>query len=128
MIEVDPRVCRDLRKRGVTAIQGLAENERNLVRANMEHASVVVVALPESIALQLVVHYVRREHPRLPIIARARTASEREYLQNEGVGEIVVAETEVAIEMARYTLGRLGVSAPETQAIVRGLRRRSTGM
>jgi CPA2 family monovalent cation:H+ antiporter-2 len=128
VIEVDPRVCRELRKRGVTAIQGLAENERNLVRANMEHASVVVVALPESISLQLVVHYVRREHPRLPIIARARTSAEREYLQNEGVSEIVVAETEVAIEMARYTLGRLGVSAPETQAIVRGLRRRSTGM
>jgi voltage-gated potassium channel Kch len=47
-------------------------------------------------------------------------------LQKEGVGEIVVAETEVALEMARFTLGRLGVSAPETAAIVQGLRRRAT--
>jgi hypothetical protein len=46
-------------------------------------------------------------------------------LEREGVGEIVVPETEVALEMARYTLGRLGVSAAETQAIVSGLRRRS---
>ena len=35
-------------------------------------------------------------------------------LEREGAGEIVVAETEVALEMARFTLGRLGVSGPET--------------
>ena len=127
VIEVDPRVCRELRGRGVTAVQGLAENERNLMAADLGHASVVVVTVPDSMALQLVVHYVRREFPRLPIIARARTNAEREFLQQEGVGEIVVPETEVALEMARYTLGRLGVSGPETQAIISGLRRRQTG-
>ena len=126
VIEVDPRVCRELRERGVTAIQGLAENDRNLVRADLGHASVVVVTVPDSIALRLVVHHVRHEFARLPIIARARTNAEREFLQREGVGEIVVAETEVALEMARYTLGRVGVSAAETQAIVNGLRRRTS--
>ncbi|MEX2548311.1 MAG: NAD-binding protein, partial [Chloroflexota bacterium] len=96
-------------------------------RANLDHAQVLIVTLPDPFALQQVVHHVRADHPRLPIIARARTATEREFLQNEGVSEIVVAETEVALEMARYTLGRLGVSSVETQAIVRGLRRRATG-
>jgi len=127
VIEADPRTCSSLRARGVPVVQGLAENERNLARADLEHANVVVVALPESISLQLVVHFIRHAHPRLPIIARARTSAEREFLQDEGVAEIVVAETEVALEMARYTLGRLGVSSAETQAIVRGLRRRATG-
>jgi hypothetical protein len=47
-------------------------------------------------------------------------------LEREGVGEIVVAETEVALEMARFTLGRLGVSGQETAAIVQGLRRRTS--
>ena len=126
VIEVDPRVCRELRERGVTAIQGLAENDRNMARADLGHASVVVVTLPDSIALRLVVHHARHEFPRLPIIARARTNAERDFLQGEGVGEIVVAETEVALEMARYTLGRVGVSAAETQAIVTGLRRRAS--
>lgn len=127
VIEVDPRVCRDLRQRGIPVVQGLAENPRNLARAELAHAQVVVVTVPDPIALQQVVHHVRREHPRVPIIARARTSSDRDLLQREGVGEIVVAETEVALEMARYTLGRLGVSANETAAIVQGLRRRATG-
>jgi voltage-gated potassium channel Kch len=49
-------------------------------------------------------------------------------LEREGAGEIVVAETEVALEMARFTLGRLGVSGPETAAIVQGLRRRTAAI
>ena len=126
VIEADPRICRDLRAAGVPVVQGLAENVRNLERTDMTRARVVVVTLPDPIAMRQVVHYVRREHPRVPVIARARTASDREVLEREGVGEIVVAETEVALEMARFTLGRLGVSAPETAAIVQGLRRRTS--
>ena len=127
VIEVDPHICRDLRSRGIPVVQGLAENPVNLARADLARAQVAVVTVPDSFALQQIVHYVRNDHPRLPIIARARTAAERALLQREGVGEIVVAETEVALEMARYTLGRLGVSAPETAAIIAGLRRRTTG-
>lgn len=127
VIEVDPRICRDLRARSVPVVQGLAENPRNLVRADLAHAQVVVVTLPDPIAGQLLVHHVRQDFPRLPIIARARTASDGDLLGREGVGEVVLAETEVALEMARYTLGRLGVSAAETAAIVNGLRRRATG-
>jgi CPA2 family monovalent cation:H+ antiporter-2 len=127
VIEVDPRACRELREKSVPVIQGAAENQRNLARADLAHAQVVIVTLPDSLAIQQVVHFVRRSHPRLPIVARARTATEREVLEREGVGEIVVAETEVALEMARYTLGRLGVSGAETQAIISGLRRRSSG-
>jgi monovalent cation:H+ antiporter-2, CPA2 family len=125
VIEADPRVCRDLRARKIPVIQGLAENERNLDRIDFGRAQVVVVTVTDPIAMRQVVHYVRREAARVPLIARARTGSDREVLQREGVGEIVVAETEVALEMARYTLGRLGVSGPETAAIVQGLRRRS---
>ena len=127
VIEVDPRVCRELRSRGVPVIQGSAENQRNLSRADLAHAQVVIVTLPDSMAVQQVVHFVRRSQPRVPIVARARTSAERDALEREGVGEIVVAEAEVALEMARYTLGRLGVSGAETQAIISGLRRRSAG-
>ena len=127
VIEADPRICRDLRERGVPVIQGLAENERNLARADLGRAQVVVVSVPDRIAMRQVVHHVRHLQPRVPVICRARSNADREFLQREGVGEIVVAETEVALEMARYTLGRLGVSGPETAAIVRGLRERTRG-
>jgi CPA2 family monovalent cation:H+ antiporter-2 len=110
----------------VPVVQGHAENPHNLARVDLSHAQVVVVTLPEPMAMRQIVHQVRHENPRVPIVARARSVADREFLQREDVSEIVVAETEVALEMARYTLGRLGVSAPETQAIVQGLRRRTT--
>src|SRR3954453_15032593 len=124
VIEADPRICRDLRSRGIPVVQGVAENERNLERTEIERAQVVVITLPDPIALRQVVYHVRRQHPRVPVIARARSNADRDMLEREGVGEIVVAETEVALEIARFTLGRFGVSGQETAAIVRGLRRR----
>lgn len=127
VIEIDPRICRTLRERGIPVVQGPAESAYIRDRASLERAQVLILTLPDPFALQQVVHHVRADYPRLPIIARARTVAERAFLQSEGVSEIVVAETEVALEMARYTLGRLGVSSAETQAIVRGLRRRATG-
>ena len=126
MVDSDPRVCRAAAERGVDVVQGHAENPRVLERAEVASASVLVVALPDPIAMRQIVDHARRVSPRLPIIARARTAADREFLAQRGVAEIVVAETEVALEMARYTLGRLGVSAAETAAIVQGLRRRSS--
>ena len=126
VIDVDPRVCRELRQRGVPAIQGLAENDRNLARAELGRASGRCRDRARLDRSALVVHHVRHEFERLPIIARARTSAEREFLQVEGVGEIVVADTEAALEIARYTLGRVGVSATETQAIINGLRRRAS--
>jgi CPA2 family monovalent cation:H+ antiporter-2 len=127
VIEADPRVCRSLRERGIPVVQGLAESAYIRERAQMHNAQVLIMTLPDPFALRQVVHHVREEHPRLPIIARARTVADREFLQNEDVNEIVVAETEAALEIARFTLGRLGVSSAETAAIVQGLRRRSTG-
>lgn len=127
VIEVDPRICRSLRERAIPVVQGQAESAHIRDRARFDHAQVLIVTLPDPFAMQQVVRHVRADHPRLPIIARARTAADRDFLQGADVSEIVVAETEVALEMARYTLGRLGVSSAETQAIVRGLRRRATG-
>jgi len=127
VLELDPRVCRRLRERGVPVIQGAAENSHNLRRAGLDRARVLVVAVPDPLALRQIVHQARRENRRLVIVARARSSDDREFLQREGVGEIVSAEIELAVEMARFTLARLGVSAAETQAIVAGLRRRATG-
>jgi monovalent cation:H+ antiporter-2, CPA2 family len=125
-IDVDPRVCQAQRERGVDVSQGAAENPRVLERADVAAASVLVVALPDPIAMRHIVDYARRANERLPIIARARSAADREFLAQRGVSEIVVAETEIALEMARYTLARLGVSGAETAAIVQGLRRRAS--
>jgi len=45
-------------------------------------------------------------------------------LEGRGVGEAVMGERELALEITRHTLRRFGVSAAETTAIVQGLRTR----
>lgn len=126
VVEHDPRICRALRERNVAVIQGAAENPRILERAGIAQAQVLVAAVPDPVALRQIVDHARRVNSRLHIVARARTAQDREFLLRQGVQEIVTAETEAALEMARFTLGRLGVSATETAAIVQGLRRRQS--
>ena len=127
VVEEDPRIARGLRERGVSVVQGSAENPRILERAAIAGAQVLVAAVPDSMALRQLIDHARRVNPRLPIVARARTMADREFLRQRGVQEIVMAETEAALEMARFTLGRLGVSTAETGAIVQGLRRRTSG-
>ena len=125
VIDLDPRVCRRLRERGVPVIQGAAENPHNLRRAGLAEARVLVLALPDPLALRQIVHQARRTNRRLAIVARARSSADRELLAGDAIGEVVSADIEQAVEMTRFTLGRLGVSAAETQAIVSGLRRRA---
>jgi hypothetical protein len=45
-------------------------------------------------------------------------------LRRRGVNEAVSAELELALEMARHTLRRFGVSAAETVVILQGFRSR----
>jgi monovalent cation:H+ antiporter-2, CPA2 family len=127
VIEEDPRIARSLRERDAHVIQGSAENPRILERAAVHQAHVLVAAVPDSLALRQLVDNARRANPRLVIVARARTAADRELFHELGVQEIVTAELEAALEMTRFTLARLGVSAAETTAIVQGLRRRASG-
>jgi hypothetical protein len=47
------------------------------------------------------------------------------FLRQRGVGEAVMGELELALEMSRHALRRFGVSAMETLAIVQGLRERA---
>ena len=47
-------------------------------------------------------------------------------MRSRGVGEAVLGELELALEMARHTLRRFGVSSAETLSIIQGLRERTS--
>jgi len=122
VIEEDARIVRELRARGVAVIRGTAANRNVLDQARLDVAAVLAVAVPDPVAVRTIVEYGRRANPRLPIVARAHSATEREALRRLGATLVVVGETELSIQMTRYTLRRLGISASETEAIAQGLR------
>ncbi|HEY3063041.1 MAG TPA: cation:proton antiporter [Chloroflexota bacterium] len=123
-IDQDPRIVRRLRGEGVTALLGSADNPVLLDRAVLDRARVLVIAIPDAVAARQIVAYARRGWPRLDIVARTHTAEQLRDLQARGVNEAVSAELELALEMARHTLRRFGVSSAETLAILQGFRSR----
>ena len=123
VIEEDGRITKELRDRGIAVIRGFADNALVLEQAGLGHAAVLAVAVPDPIAARTIVDLARRSHPRLPIVARAHSRAERAVLRRLGADEVVVGELELGLEMTRFTMRRLGVSATEAQALVSGLRR-----
>jgi CPA2 family monovalent cation:H+ antiporter-2 len=123
VIEEDGRITQSLRDRGVAVIRGTGDNPVVLEQAGLDRAAVLAVAVPDPIAARTIVDLARRANPRLPIVAQAHSVAERRVLRSLGANEVVVGETELGLEMARFTMRGLGVSALETQALIQGLRR-----
>jgi voltage-gated potassium channel Kch len=63
-------------------------------------------------------------NPRVEIVARVETPEEARRLLDAGATQTVEGERELAVQMARYTLRRFGVSSREVDVIAQGLRRR----
>jgi monovalent cation:H+ antiporter-2, CPA2 family len=122
VIELDRRRVEELRARGIPAISGDASSEAVLEQVGLDRATVLVLAIPDPPAARLALEYARRINPRIEIIARTHSDGERAALIELGARQAILGERELAIQMARFTLRRFGVSAPEVEAIAQGLR------
>jgi voltage-gated potassium channel Kch len=63
-------------------------------------------------------------NPHLDIVASAIGTSEAARLQLSGVGQTVVGDDEAALELARHSLHRFGVSSQESLAVIQRYRAR----
>ncbi len=124
VIDQNRRQVEELRRRGASAIYGDAANPVFLEHAGIAQARVLVVAIVDAPVTRHIVEQARRLNSRLSIVVRTHSESEREFLLEHEVDDVVLGEREVAAEMARYTLHRFGVSGPELRAMVQGLRQR----
>ena len=117
-----------LRDRGVPAIFGDATNPEVLELAHLERARVLIIASADHHEARSIVDHARRMKPELDVIVRTDSDSEAARLRAAGPRvQPIHGERELAVQMARYTLRRFGVSAAEAEAIAQGLRDRSRG-
>jgi CPA2 family monovalent cation:H+ antiporter-2 len=112
-----------LRDRGVTTLFGDAANPELLEHARIADARILIVAIRDEHSTRLIVDRARDLAPRLPMVVRTHNEHERDVFMDMG-GDIqtVLAELEVAVQMTRYVLTRLGVSMREAEAVAQGLR------
>ncbi len=125
VISLDRRHIEELRGRGIPAIYGDAGRPELLEHAGVRLARMFIVAIGDGHATRLAVERARAANPTIDLIVR--THSDAEAARLRGIGgsvQAIHAERELAVQMARYSLRQFGVSGPEAEAIVQGLRGR----
>lgn len=122
IIEEDRRTVERLRAAGEPVIYGNAAHPAVLAQADPAHARTLVVAIPDPVAARRVVSEARAQNPRLDIVVRAHSPTDAADFLRLGAAEAVLAERELALELTRHTLHRIGLTTLEIQAILQRLR------
>lgn len=118
VIELNPLRVDELRRQGEPCLFGDASNFHILRAAGVERASLLAITHYDAAAAETTVRRVLEIHPSLKIIARAHYPTDVQRLRKAGVAEVVMPEFEAGLEFLRWTLGHLGVSPAEADALI----------
>ncbi|MDV3457274.1 YbaL family putative K(+) efflux transporter [Sphingomonas sp. HF-S4] len=103
VIEDQGDVVRRAREEGVTVIEGNALEARTLVSAGIGSASKLLIAIPAGFEGGAILQHARLLNATLPVIARAHSQDEVEYLTRAGVDHVVMGERELANRMMQLS-------------------------
>ena len=115
IVEADLARARALSSGGLNVLWGDAASDHVLYKAHVEHAALVVVALPDESTTILAITNIRRVAPNVKVVVRARAREELALLAHLGVDEVVVPEYEGGLEIMSQALIALGFPAEEAE-------------
>ncbi|MCI6531360.1 MAG: cation:proton antiporter, partial [Mesosutterella sp.] len=117
IVEDDPALIRELEREGLSVTPGPAESLGTLAQAGVQDASLLLVAMPNSIRAIRAVGAARELNPDLKSAVFAKNAAEAErFRENIGINEAFYAEKELARAAARFALEQAGRASPEGAA------------
>ncbi len=99
VIEDDEDGVAALKQDGIEAIEGNAADPAVIQAANLPEARCLLVAIPDAFEGGQVVQQAHAINPKLPIIARAHSEEEIDYLRRHGATLVVMGEHEIAKAM-----------------------------
>lgn len=104
-------VVEALRKRGKAAVTGDASDPIVLVQAHITKAAMLVVTIPDPVACRKMVDIARKLNPDIATVLRAESEEGAALLRKDKLGEVFVAEQELAFSMARHVESQMRVPA-----------------
>jgi CPA2 family monovalent cation:H+ antiporter-2 len=122
LVDLDYRRIEQVKSIGYPIVYGDATQPIVLEAANLHHARLLLVAIPNVIITQSVVEQVRLINPKLHIVARVEGLDLLKSLHQLGVYEVVQPEFEACLEMTRQALLHLNIPAPEIQRFTDAVR------
>jgi CPA2 family monovalent cation:H+ antiporter-2 len=93
-----------LRASGVPAVWGDATDPATLIQAHIALARALVVATPETIHVRRMAAQARALNPSIEVVVRSHNVEEAELLEHDGIGTVLVGETELAQAMVRHVV------------------------
>lgn len=109
-IDSDADLIERARRRGYRATYGDAARGNALDRLGIDHALAVVLTMDEPVLAQRLTTKLRKEHPGLPIIARARDLNHAAGLYRAGATHAVPETLESSLQLSEAVLVDIGVA------------------
>jgi CPA2 family monovalent cation:H+ antiporter-2 len=111
VVDLNPYVISDLRRREVPCVYGDSSQREVLQQCHLDTAQVLAVTVPQLVAAQLTIANARAINPRLDIIARAGGPESHAALKQAGAADVVHPEFEGGMEFVRHALRRYGIDS-----------------
>jgi len=122
VIDLQPSTVERLRRLGRDAVFGDATRREVLHAAGIHQSRYLILTLPDQSTRAAILATARAVAPRIVVLTRARYLDEQAALERLGADHISYEEAEVAMQLARLTLGSLGVSRETLEEEVRAIR------
>ncbi|MGH7428436.1 MAG: cation:proton antiporter, partial [Candidatus Methylomirabilaceae bacterium] len=122
IIDLNPRMTEEGRRRGNPAVFGDAGNEIVLRHAGADRARLAIVAIPDFDSAYRCVRVLRGLRSDLPILVRIHQASQRSLMQGAGANEVIQPETEAGLTIVRHSLDRLGIDHHDAREYIERVR------
>ena len=111
VIDNHPQTVERMRRLGIRAYYGDVGRPEMLEAAGVSAAKAVVLATGDPDQTVRIARWLRRQHPDVPVIARARDRHEVYRLQAAGVSDSVREVFDSAVRASKYALSVLGRDA-----------------
>lgn len=108
-IDSNPDLIALAEERGYPAVYGDAARSETLARLGVDRASAVILTMDDPVAAVRLARKLRRAHPALPIIARARDSAHAGQLYRAGATHAVPEALEASLQLGESVLVELGV-------------------
>ena len=111
VVDEDLRLVETLRAQGTHAIAGDVGLRAVLDRAHLRSARLLILCVPERMAVRRALEYAREVNPAAVVLARTHSHDDRAFLQAHGAREAVMGELELALELGRSALAGFDLPA-----------------
>lgn len=118
VVDFDQEIARQVTEHGAPVVLGDATQKRDLRRANIEAARLLMIATPANSETRAMIETARVLRPELPICVRTHSLADYGLFNESSVQRAVLGELETALEMVSFALAEVGVDELSADAIV----------